>query len=221
MRASAHAPRVPFTSPAAPGDETITSAHTAMNLRRFVPKIDLGTIVWIGLLAFLGFRLWPQVAAGLGVPNSASRQAPDYQYTTVTGDTGSIAGLRGKVVLVNFWATWCPPCRVEMPGFQQVYEEHRDRGFVILGLSTDMRTEDHVRRFLEEGGYTYPVAMARGSVSRDFGGSNMLPTSYLIDREGRIRNEVRGIFTKVALDQAVSRLLDEPAPASAPAGGGS
>lgn len=183
-----------------------------MSLRRFVPKLDFGTVVWIGLLAFLGFRLWPQVAAGLGVASSASRQAPDYQFTTLSGDTASLAGLRGKVVLVNFWATWCPPCRVEMPGFQRVYEDRKDEGFVVLGLSTDMRGEDQVREFLAERGITYPNAMARGSIGRDFGGSNMLPTSYLIDRQGRIRNEVRGIFTSVALDQAVSRLLDEPVP---------
>lgn len=180
-----------------------------MSLRRFVPKLDFGTVVWIGLLAFLGFRLWPQVAAGLGVASSASRQAPDYQFTTLSGDTASLAGLRGKVVLVNFWATWCPPCRVEMPGFQRVYEDRKDEGFVVLGLSTDMRGEDQVREFLAARGITYPNAMARGSIGRDFGGSNMLPTSYLIDRQGRIRNEVRGIFTSVALDQAVSRLLDE------------
>ena len=194
-----------------------------MSLRRFVPKLDFGTVVWIGLLAFLGFRLWPQVAAGLGVASSASRQAPDYQYTTVSGDTASLAGLRGKVVLVNFWATWCPPCRVEMPGFQRVYEDRKDEGFVVLGLSTDMRGEDQVREFLAARGITYPNAMARGSIGRDFGGSNMLPTSYLIDRQGRIRNEVRGIFTSVALDQAVSRLLDEPVPTiEAPlVGGGS
>lgn len=194
-----------------------------MSLRRFVPKLDFGTVVWIGLLAFLGFRLWPQVAAGLGVASSASRQAPDYQFTTLSGDTASLAGLRGKVVLVNFWATWCPPCRVEMPGFQRVYEDRKDEGFVVLGLSTDMRGEDQVREFLAERGITYPNAMARGSIGRDFGGSNMLPTSYLIDRQGRIRNEVRGIFTSVALDQAVSRLLDEPVPTiEAPlVGGGS
>lgn len=192
-----------------------------MSLRRFVPKLDFGTVVWIGLLAFLGFRLWPQVAAGLGVASSASRQAPDYQFTTLSGDTASLAGLRGKVVLVNFWATWCPPCRVEMPGFQRVYEDRKDEGFVVLGLSTDMRGEDQVREFLAARGITYPNAMARGSIGRDFGGSNMLPTSYLIDRQGRIRNEVRGIFTSVALDQAVSRLLDEPVPpAEAPLVGG-
>ena len=192
-----------------------------MSLRRFVPKLDFGTVVWIGLLAFLAFRLWPQVAAGLGVASSASRQAPDYQFTTLSGDTASLAGLRGKVVLVNFWATWCPPCRVEMPGFQRVYEDRKDEGFVVLGLSTDMRGEDQVREFLAERGITYPNAMARGSIGRDFGGSNMLPTSYLIDRQGRIRNEVRGIFTSVALDQAVSRLLDEPVPpAAAPLVGG-
>lgn len=184
-----------------------------LSLKRFLPRrLDVGTVATIVVVAFAGWRIWPQVAAGLGVP-SASRQAPDFTVQTLDGAVISSADLRGKVVLVNFWATWCPPCRIEMPGFQDVYEARKDEGFVLLGLSVDARGGDHVARFLGERGITYPVAMARGSIGRDFGGSHMLPTSYLIDREGRIRHEVRGIFTELALDQAVTRLLEEPRPA--------
>lgn len=180
-----------------------------MSYERFVPKLDIGTIATIVVLGIAAYRLWPQVAAGFGVAGER-RPAPPFVLRTLGGDTVSTESLRGKVVLVNFWATWCPPCRVEMPGFQQVYDAHRADGFEIVGVSVDVRGEDHVAAFLAERGITYPVAMSRGSVSRDFGGSNMLPTSYLIDRAGRIRHEVRGIFTEVALGQAVSRLLEEP-----------
>jgi peroxiredoxin len=184
-----------------------------MSFRRFVPKrLDLGTVATIVLVAILAWRAWPQLAAALGAP-AGSRQAPDFTVETLDGTQLSRADLRGKVVLVNFWATWCPPCRVEMPGFQDVYDKRGPDGFVILGLSVDARGGAHVAQFLADRGITYPVAMARGSIGRDFGGSHMLPTSYLIDREGRIRHEVRGIFTELALDQAVSRLLDEPVPA--------
>lgn len=185
------------------------SAAASRPLRWLRRRLDVGTLVTIALLAFVAYRVWPQVAAGLGVA-SQSRPAPDFALETLRGDTVSLAALRGKVVLVNFWATWCPPCRVEMPGFQRVYDERRDDGFVIVGLSVDARGADHVAAFLAEQEITYPVAMARGGVGRDFGGSTMLPTSYLIDRQGRIRHEVRGMFTEVALGQAVARLLDEP-----------
>lgn len=166
-------------------------------------------LAWIALAAFLAYRIWPQVAAAFGVA-SASTAAPDFQVTTLAGQALSSEQLRGKVVLVNFWATWCPPCRVEMPGFQAVYDRRKDQGFVVLGISTDAGGREPVERFLAERDITYPVAMATGSVVRDFGGANVLPTSFLIDRDGRVRYEVRGIFTSVALGQAVDRLLAEP-----------
>ena len=173
-------------------------------------------LAWLALAVFLGTRLWPQVAAAFGVA-SANAAAPDFQLITLAGDTLSTDRLRGKVVLVNFWATWCPPCRVEMPGFQSVYDRKKDRGFVVLGISTDATGRETVARYLAEHDISYPVAMATGGVVQQFGGASMLPSSFLIDRSGRIRHEVRGIFTSVALSQAVERLLAEPAPGPGPA----
>jgi peroxiredoxin len=178
------------------------------SLRRLARTLRLEAILWVALLGFVGYRIWPQIAAAVGVA-SANAPVPAFALTTLGGEQVSRESLRGQVVLVNFWATWCPPCRVEMPGFQKVYEEKRDRGFTILGIATDVGGSRTVADFLAERGITYPVAMATGKVMRDFGGANMLPTSYLIDRQGRIRNEVRGVFTSVALSQAVDRLLAE------------
>ncbi|HEU4697862.1 MAG TPA: TlpA disulfide reductase family protein [Gemmatimonadales bacterium] len=173
-------------------------------------------MAWLLLAAFVGWRMWPQLAAAIGV-GPAGAAAPDVRLVTLAGDSLSLADLRGQVVLVNFWATWCPPCRVEMPGFQRVYEARRERGFTILGLSVDAAGRAPVARFLAEHGITYPVAMANTSAIQGFGRATLLPTSYLIDRRGRIRHEVRGYFTEVALAQAVERLLAEPAAGGAPA----
>lgn len=172
--------------------------------RRWIERI-----AWVALFAFVGMRLWPQLAAAAGIPSSTG-QVPAFTVTTLDGSPVTAESLAGKVVLVNFWATWCPPCRVEMPGFQKAYERFGDDGFVVLGVTMDAGSPDRVRRFLEERNITYPVAMATSQVVRDFGGVPFLPTSYLVDREGRIRNEVRGMFTSVALEQAVERLLREP-----------
>jgi len=166
--------------------------------------------VWVALLSFLGVRIWPQVAAAAGVASS-NAAAPHIALTTLDGAAVSTESLAGKVVLLNFWATWCPPCRLEMPGFQRVYEQFRGDGFVVLGVSMDGGGSDGVRRFLTERHITYPVAMATPETIRGFGGVRLLPTSFLIDREGRIRNEVRGLFAFAALEQAIGRLLREPA----------
>ena len=176
-------------------------------LRRLLTPERIG---WALLVGFLAWRLSPQAGAAFGV-TSMNQAAPDFRVTTLEGAPVSPDSLRGKVVLLNFWATWCPPCRVEMPGFQDVYDEHRGEGFVVLGVSTDRAGRDPVREFLQENGITYPVAMANGEIVNAYGGARVLPTSFLIDREGRIRHEVRGYFTEVALRQAVRRLLDEGA----------
>lgn len=170
----------------------------------------LETLFWLALAAFVGYRIWPQVGAAFGV-GADSVIVPEYQVTTLDGQSLTNRDLLGNVVLVNFWATWCPPCRVEMPGFQSVYERHKSRGFVILGISTDV-TGESVQRFLDERGITYPVAMAAGDVVQRFGSPRALPTSFLIGRDGRIRHEVRGVFASIALDQAVERLLAEEMP---------
>jgi peroxiredoxin len=161
------------------------------------------------MVAFIGTRIWPQVGAAFGVA-SANAQAPEFQLTTLDGAPVSRDSLRGKVVLLNFWATWCPPCRVEMPGFQDVYDRNRSRGFTVLGVSTDAAGNDHVARYLQDHRITYPVAMASNGIVQGFGGVHALPTSFLLDRQGRIRHEVSGIFAEFTLEQAVERLLAEP-----------
>jgi cytochrome c biogenesis protein CcmG/thiol:disulfide interchange protein DsbE len=174
--------------------------------RRVLKGVEL--VVWVAVLAFLAHRLWPQVAAvvGVGRPGEA---VPSLAVTTLDGRTLSTEDLRGRVVLLNFWATWCPPCRVEMPGFQKLYQEHREEGFVILGLATDVGGDGPVRAFLEERGITYPVAMVGSDAKQAFGGVPLLPTSILVDRQGIMRHRVEGFFAPPALGVAVRRLLDE------------
>lgn len=178
-----------------------------------LPRTRLETLAFVALILFLGYRIWPQIGAASGIA-SDNAPVPPFSVTSLDGQTLSAAQLRGDVVLVNFWATWCTPCRVEMPGFQRVYDERKGDGLVVLGISTD-GDRDQIRQFLTEHHITYPIAIASGEVAPQFGGLNVLPTSFLIDRNGRIRNEVRGYFASVALEQAVNRLLAEPRPPAA------
>ena len=163
---------------------------------------------WTGLLVLLAVRVGPQVGAALGI-GGEGRAAPAVRMQTLAGEEVALADLRGQVVLVNFWATWCAPCRIEMPGFQRVYERYRDRGFTILGMSTDVGTPDLVRDFVATHELTFPIGAAPAGALRAFGAGNALPTSFLIDRQGRIRHTVRGMFAEPALAQAVQRLLEE------------
>lgn len=165
--------------------------------------------VWVGALAMVliaGVGLaygWGSAAESEGEP------APDVAVQLLQGSTLSLSDLQGQVVLVNFWATWCPPCRVEMPGFQRVYEARRDDGFAILGLSTDRLPDDQIRWFLEQRGIDYMVGRATQYAAQAFGGASTLPTSILIDTEGRIRRTVVGVYDEAELVADVDGLLRE------------
>jgi peroxiredoxin len=166
---------------------------------------------WAGLLVLIAVRIGPQVGAALGL-GGEGRVAPEIRMQTLAGEEIELADLRGQVVLVNFWATWCAPCRIEMPGLQRVYERYADSGFTILGMSTDIGTPDLVRDFVATHALTFPIGAAPAGARRAFGGGTALPMSFLIDRQGRVRHTVRGIFAEPALAQAVQRLLAEGPP---------
>ena len=164
----------------------------------------------MGVLGFAVVRLGPQVGALLGV-GPALGSTPAFAVETLDGTTLDATDLRGRVAVVNFWATWCLPCRVEVPALQALHEDLSEEGLVVLGLSTDAGGRGAVDAFLEERGVTYPVALADGAVRRAFGGVTALPTTFIVDRDGVIRHRVFGFFAPPAMRAAVRRLLDEEA----------
>jgi cytochrome c biogenesis protein CcmG/thiol:disulfide interchange protein DsbE len=163
--------------------------------------------LWLVVVAAFVWRITPQVRAAVGPKGGA---APPVILTTLDGSALALHDLRGQVVLVNFWATWCPPCRAEMPGFQAEYRARHSDGFTVVGISLDQTATSSVVSFLGDHDITYPVAMATPDAVAAFGGVNDLPTSFLLDRHGRLRYTVRGVFDPAALRTAVDRLLAEP-----------
>lgn len=129
---------------------------------------------------------------GCSVPDGPPRLGdplPDLAYASLeTGEMVSLSSYEGEVVLVNLWATWCPPCRAETPYLQSLYEEFRDQGFRVVGISTDDSSAiDAVRMFTEEAGVTYDVLLDPESSSTGVFGAFGLPMSLLADRDGIIR----------------------------------
>ncbi|HSJ07966.1 MAG TPA: TlpA disulfide reductase family protein [Longimicrobiales bacterium] len=188
------------------GIEWLRSDDARPVRRRIAIGVD---VVLFGLVIFLLYqRAAPQAMAALGF-GSPGDAAPEFVLPTLGSEPVALASLRGNVVLVNFWASWCPPCRVEMPGFDRVYRERKDDGFVIVGIATDVHAETAIRQFVADHNISYPIALGSAQVIRDYGGVNRLPESYLVDREGRIRHRVIGYFAEPALRAAVDRLLRE------------
>ncbi|MDH4349877.1 MAG: TlpA family protein disulfide reductase [Gemmatimonadota bacterium] len=172
------------------------------------------TLILLGVWIFVLVRLGPHLGAVVGI-RSGEDLVPSFRYATLAGDTVSSTTLRGKVVLVNFWATWCPPCKIEMPLLQSMAARHAGAGLVVLGLSRDRGPASDVKVFLSERGITYPVAIVGREAEQAFGGVRGYPTSFLLDRSGRIRHAALGPLAMVSFEPAVRRLLAE-APDSSP-----
>jgi len=163
--------------------------------------------LWVVVIGLLVWRFGPQVEAALGI-GGTNEPAPDFAVRTLDGDSLRLSELQGRVVLVNFWATWCAPCRLEMPGFQDVWDDYRDQGFTIVGLSVDQGIRSDVAEWIRRREITYPIAFPTGATVQAFGGARVVPTSILIDRQGRIVHRVEGFYAEPALRAAVKRLLE-------------
>ena len=162
-------------------------------------------IVTAAVLVFVAIRLGPQVGALLGI-SFDPEVAPAYTLVTLEGDTVRSTDLEGQVVVLNFWATWCGPCRLEMPSLQRLHERRGEDGVVVLGLATDVGSDAPIRSFLQERDITYPVGRATPEQRRAFGGIPGIPTTFIVDRAGVVRHKVVGYFTPPALNAAVARL---------------
>jgi len=140
--------------------------------------------------------------------------APDFQLQKLGGGTVQLSALRGKVVLVDFWATWCGPCRASIPHLNSLYAAHQKGGLEILGVSLDRARGDQsprtlVESFAENVQMDYPVLMGDQATAESFGGIRAIPTAFLIDREGRIRNRYVGMQPPAVMEKAVAELLAE------------
>lgn len=160
------------------------------------------TLVLLVVLLLMGFYLYPAIKSRISRP-AANGMAANFSLADLQGKKVNLSDLRGKVVLVNFWASWCPPCKMEIPGFQRVYEAYKDRGFVVIGIALD----DVKPSFIRDMGMTYPVVMADNKVVKDYGNVRLIPTSFLIDKNGRIIKKIMGIYLEDTLKRDLENAL--------------
>jgi thiol-disulfide isomerase/thioredoxin len=135
----------------------------------------------------------------------------DFALPDLQGITVRLSDQRGKVVLLNFWATWCVPCRVEMPSMNALYQDYREKGFEILAISIDVQGKDVVAPFVEEYGLTFPVLLDPDNVVSTRLQGRGIPTSYLLDKQGRIAGVEIGTrdWNSVKMRRLLDQLLAE------------
>ena len=162
-------------------------------------KKHIVTVILVGLVAYIWFRP-PATVTNL------NEALPNLAFTTLDGRMGTLESLRGKVVLVNFWATWCPYCRKEMPAMQRFYRDYQARGVEIIAFSIE---DDPavVAQFMREEGYTFAAALADTQVQQAFGPISQVPVSMIIDRDGRLRHKIKGQVYYGRLEDLIGPLL--------------
>lgn len=178
--------------------------------RRRIRWPHWSTIAVVAIAIWAAPRLLPHLGALVDVRTRAA-SAPSFSVRTLDGVVISSDSLIGKVVLVNVWATWCTPCRVEMPLLESTWKRHRDSDFILIGASVDRGDPSIVRAYAAARGITYPVGIVGSDVINALGGVQGYPTSILIGRDGKVRHRVVGPIGPVSLEPAIRRALGEKA----------
>lgn len=187
--------------------------NTKNNKTNFLPFILAG----VGLMVFIGIAVYFQgTSSGNQNPQDAfllppievDQPAPELTLFDLDGNVVSLSDFVGQVVLVNNWATWCPPCREEMPEFKAYYEKYGDEGFQIVAVEAG-QPEAEVRAFVEEQGLEFIILLDPGNLSLITFQNSTLPNSWVIDRRGHLRMAWLGAINGPTLEKYVTPLLEE------------
>jgi len=133
--------------------------------------------------------------------------APDFTLTNMEGEAFTLSDQKGKVIVLNIWATWCPPCREEIPDFIEIQNEMKNDGVLFVGVSVDETGWDVVRPFAEEFQINYPLVVDDGTVYAKYGPLPGLPTSFIINKQGQVAHVAPGMVTKAQLQPILQELV--------------
>ena len=151
------------------------------------PLILVVVAIAVAGMLFLGIHSARKNRASGSVSGELHGQpAPDFELQSLDGKNVKLSDFRGKGVLLNFWATWCEPCKLEMPWFVELQKEYAAQGFQVIGVAMDDSSKEDIAKFAQKVGVNYPILIGKDEVGQSYGGVNVLPTTYFVDRDGKL-----------------------------------
>jgi thiol-disulfide isomerase/thioredoxin len=163
----------------------------------------------VAALLFVGFHAARRSKGGADPLDPTGKTAPDFTLQTLDGKNVSLSSFRGKGVLLNFWATWCGPCKIEMPWFVELQKEYGSQGLQIVGVAMDDSSTQDIQNFVKEMGVNYPVLLGKEAVGQAYGGVDVLPTTFFIDRDGKIVAREFGLQSRSLFVDNIKKALGE------------
>jgi len=142
-------------------------------------------------------------------PNMKGLTAPDFTLESLEGKTVRLSDFRGKGVLLNFWATWCQPCKIEMPWFAELQKQYGPQGLQIVGVAMDDASPKEIGEFAHDLGVNYPILVGKESVGDAYGGVQFLPATFYIGRDGKVIDKVFGLKGRGEIEENIKKALAE------------
>ncbi len=169
--------------------------------------------VVVAVMLYFGFHM-ARRSGPSPTASTKSGPAPDFTLESLDGKSMRLSDLRGKAVLLNFWATWCGPCKIEMPWFVELQNQYGAQGLQIVGVAMDDSSKEDIAKFTKEMGVNYPVLLGKEAVGEEYGGVPALPESFFIGRDGKIVDKIIGLKGKAEIEDSIKKALDTQAASS-------
>lgn len=177
------------------------------------PAVLILVVLVVSAMLLVGYRMAARSngnGATTSGPAAKGQPAPEFALQSIEGKTVRLSDLKGKAVLVNFWATWCQPCKIEMPWFVELQKQYANEGLVVLGISVDedASTED-LTKFAKDLGVNYPILLAKDHVEENYGGIQFLPVTIFVGRDGKIVDKVFGLKGRAEIEENIKKALGQ------------
>jgi peroxiredoxin len=172
------------------------------------PVILIIIAVVISLMLAFGIQKTRHTSvAQSGAGQLQGQPAPDFALTSLDGKTVKLSDFRGKAVLLNFWATWCGPCKIEMPWFVELQKKYGPQGLQVLGIAMDDSGAKEIGDFARAMNVNYPIVIGKESVGDQYGGIPVLPSTFYIDRDGKVIDRVFGLVSRSEIESDIQKAL--------------